>query len=322
LMSNSVIATTTESGMGSSKNRFFSLSRRFRFRVQSPDKGSTIPATVHFLDKDIDLETKEPTTRKSESNRPSKGILKTLRHRSPFRFRSKDAVIMEQEPSPPHLPTPISSPSVQLPAPVASKDNRPKPPQPPQTTKQRGRLVELKKPTSKSSSSSNGTSRKPVNVTPVTEPTGSTLMRRTSGLKDLIYKFEATPADQPPKPKRVTIDINMSNPSATELNQDEQIKKAISYSDLPTDDHQRAPPLASTNRSRTIDIPDLLRNVEKDPAIAATKAVLRHSNSSRQTTSFDSTASMVSASESIITTNSSIRKPTSTARPLMISLVS
>lgn len=54
LLSDSVI-----SPMSSSKNRFFSLSRRFRFRTQSPEKSTT----VHFRDEDIDLETKEPTTK-------------------------------------------------------------------------------------------------------------------------------------------------------------------------------------------------------------------------------------------------------------------
>jgi len=333
IMSNSVTATSSGSGMTSSKNRFFSLSRRFRFRVQSPDKGTaTLPpsATVHFLDEDIDLETKERTLRKSDQhgNRPSKGILKTLRNRSPFRFRSKDAVIPEQEPSPPPPSPPVVSPpsSASLPAASAPKENRQKipPPAPTSTqTKHRGRLVELKKSTPKSSSS-NGTSRKDVNPTPTpnTESTGSTLIRKTSGLKDLIHKFEVTPSDRPSKPKRATADAN----TTTESNQDEQVKKSTSYSDLPVHDQQRAPALASTNKSKTIDIPDLLQNVEKDPIKTTTlsssaKAILRHSNLNKQTASFDSTISMVSASESI-TTNSSIRRPTSTARPLMISLVS
>jgi hypothetical protein len=330
IMSSSVTATSTGSGMGSSKNRFFSLSRRFRFRAQSPDKGTvTPPATVHFLDEDIDLETKERTTRKSDQHRyrPSKGILKTLRHRSPFRFRSKDAVIPEQEPSPPPpIPSPSSSkPSVPLSPPKENSQKIP-PPTPTSTqTKHRGRLVELKKPTPKPSSS-NGTSRKAVNTTPNTEPTGQTLVRRTSGLKDLIHKFEITPSDRPPKPKRIATDANTSTLPLTQSNQDVEVKKATSYFDLSTDNQQRAPALVSTNKSKTIDIPDLLRNVEKDPTTtiipaSAAKAILRHSNSSRQTSSFDSAASMVSASESIIT-NSSIRRPTSTARPLMISLVS
>ncbi|CAF1059346.1 unnamed protein product [Rotaria sordida] len=337
VMSNSVTATTNGTAMGSSKNRFFSLSRRFRFRVQSPDKETTIqPASVHFLDEDIDLETKERTIRKSDQHgyRPSKGILKALRHRSPFRFRSKDAVIPEQEPSPPPRPlqvppSPVSS--TPLPPTGSSKDNHSKiPPSAPQS-KQRGRLVELRKTTSKSSSS-NGTSRKPVNITPTTEPTASTLVRRTSGLKDLIHKFEATPSDRPPKPKRVSMDANMSNISSIEINQDEQIKKGTSQLDVPNDDQQRVSTLSSMNKSKTIDIPDLLRNVAKDPTgtsssstttattTTATKAILRHSNSSRQTASFDSTTSMVSASDSVVTTNSSTRRPTSTARPLMISL--
>ncbi len=319
IMSNSVTTASSTSGMGTSKNRFFSLSRRFRFRVQSPEKGTIPPATVHFLDEDIDLETKERTARKSDqhANRPSKGILKTLRHRSPFRFRSKDAVIPEQEPSPPPPPPQSSPPSSSIPLPTP-KETRQKIPLPIPTstpTKQRGRLVELKKTVPKPSSS-NGTSRKNPNTTPTTESTGSTLVRRTSGLKDLIHKFEVTPSDKPPKPKRISADANIS----TESNQGEQIKKTTSYSDLPTADQQRTPILASTNKSNTIDIPDLLRNVEKDPP--TTKAVLRHSNSSRQATSFDSNISMVSASESITTMNSSTRRPTSTARPLMISLVS
>jgi len=329
-MSNSVTATSSGSGMGSSKNRFFSLSRRFRFRVQSPDKGPATPsATVHFLDEDIDLETKERTTRKSDQrgNRPSKGILKTLRHRSPFRFRSKDAVIPEQEPSPPSPPTPIPPPpSVPSPTPKEKRQKLPPPAPTSAQTKHRGRLVELKKPTPKSSTS-NGTPRKDANTTSNTESTGSTLIRRTSGLKDLIHKFEVTPSDRPPKPKRGAMDGNISTVQSTESNQDEQVKKTTSYSDLSTDNQQRTPALASTNKSKTIDIPDLLRNVEKDPITtntptSTTKAILRHSNSNRQTTSFDSTTSMVSASESILTTNSSTRRPTSTARPLMISLVS
>ncbi|CAF4850775.1 unnamed protein product, partial [Rotaria sp. Silwood1] len=118
LLSNSIISPTTNS-----KNRFFSLSRRFRFRTQSPEKNS---ATVHFLDEDIDLETKEPTIKKSD--KPSKGILKTLRHRSPFRFRSKDAVIIEQEPSPPPPPPPPPPP----------KETKQKIPTP-SSTKHRGR---------------------------------------------------------------------------------------------------------------------------------------------------------------------------------------
>jgi hypothetical protein len=330
IMSSSVTATSTGSGMGSSKNRFFSLSRRFRFRAQSPDKGIvTPPATVHFLDEDIDLETKERTTRKSDQHghRPSKGILKTLRHRSPFRFRSKDAVIPEQEPSPPPPLSPPSSSKPSVPSPPP-KENRQKMPPPAPTstqTKHRGRLVELKKATSKPSSS-NGTSRKVVSTTPNPEPTGPTLVRRASGLKDLIHKFEIIPSDRPPKPKRAAADVNASTLPLTQSNQDVPVKKATSYSDLSTDDQHRAPMLASTDKSKTIDIPDLLRNVEKDPTTtmipaSAAKAILRHSNSSRQTSSFDSATSMVSASESIIT-NSSIRRPTSTARPLMISLVS
>lgn len=331
VMSTSVTAasTATTGDMGSSKNRFFSLSRRFRFRVQSPEKGTgtTSPASVHFLDEDIDLETKERTTRKSDhhGNRPSKGILKTLRHRSPFRFRSKDAVIPEQEPSPPPPPTPVIPPPSTAPPPPVPKETRSKiPPAAPTPTKQRGRLVELKKTTPKSSSSNGASRKEPATTTTTTaapatsESTGSTLVRRTSGLKDLIHKFEITPSDRPPKPKRTGQDSIEST---------EQVKKSTSYSDLPVDDQQRASKLLSINKSDTIDIPDLLRNVEKDPSSpptsgAAAKAILRHSNSTRQTTSFDSAASMVSASESIATTNSSTRRPTSTARPLMISLVS
>lgn len=329
VMSTSVTATSATGEMGSSKNRFFSLSRRFRFRVQSPEKGTGTmsPASVHFLDEDIDLETKERTTRRSDhhGNRPSKGILKTLRHRSPFRFRSKDAVIPEQEPSPPPPPTPvIPPPSATASLPPAPKETRSKvPPAAPTQTKQRGRLVELKKTTPKSSSSNGASRKEPATTTTTTstpapsESTGSTLVRRTSGLKDLIHKFEITPSDRPPKSKRTGQDSIEST---------EQVKKSTSYSDLPVDDQQRASKLLSINKSDTIDIPDLLRNVEKDPSNplssgAAAKAILRHSNSNRQTTSFDSAASMVSASESITTTNSSTRRPTSTARPLMISLV-
>ncbi|CAF1635286.1 unnamed protein product, partial [Adineta ricciae] len=280
----------------SSKNRFFSLSRRFRFRTQSPDKTSATSASVHFLDQDIDLETKEPTPRKSD--KPSKGILKTLRHRSPFRFRSKDAVIVEQEPSPP-------SPQPRTPEPKATK---PKAAAPSSTasapaSKTRGRLVELKKvvPTPKTSSS-NGTSKKIVNVTPIVDPSTTSLVRRTSGLKDLIHRFDTTPS----KPKRIVID----NPSATESNPDEY---SLSL-DLPNDEQ-----VAATNKPKTIDIPDLLQNVEKEPVATLAKPVLKHSNSSKQTTSFDSTASMISASDSITTTGSA-RKPTSTARPLMLSV--
>jgi hypothetical protein len=337
-MSNSVTSAANGSAMGSSKNRFFSLSRRFRFRVQSPDKGGGAtsppppppPATVHFLDEDIDLETKERTTRKSDhhGNRPSKGILKSLRHRSPFRFRSKDAVILEQEPSPPPPPTPVlpsSTSSIPLPAPPAPKENRPKlpPPVPTSQTKHRGRLVELKRTTPKSSSSSSNTPRKIANTTPTPEPPASTLTRRPSGLKDLIHKFDPVPSDRPPKPKRANVDADISNVPSTDSNQNEKLNQSTSFSDLRPDEQQRTPSLASNNKSKTIDIPDLLRNVDKDPrptTTTMTKPLLRHSNSSRQTASFDSTTSMVSASESIIT-NSSIRRPTSTARPLMISLV-
>ena len=339
VMSTSASATITTADVGSSKNRFFSLSRRFRFRVQSPEKGTGAisPASVHFLDEDIDLETKERTTRKSDQhgNRPSKGILKTLRHRSPFRFRSKDAVIPEQEPSPPPPPAPVIPPAAAPPLPPqpAPKETRPKipPPAPPSQTKHRGRLVELKKTTPKSSSS-NGASRKETTTTAPTaakESTGSSLVRRTSGLKDLIHKFEITPSDRPPKSKQTTEDANVSTVPSTESTQNERVKKSTSFSDLPVDDQQRASKVLSINKSDTIDIPDLLRNVDKDPPTtpssssgAGAKAILRHSNSSRQTTSFDSNISMVSASESIATTNSSTRRPTSTARPLMISLVS
>lgn len=282
LLSDSVISPAT-----SSKNRFFSLSRRFRFRTQSPEKS----ATVHFLDEDIDLETKEPRARKAE--KPSKGILKTLRHRSPFRFRSKDAVIAEKEPPAPPAPAP------------APKEKKAKPPST-SSNKQRGRLVELKKTPAKSSpssSSSNGTPKKIVNVTPITEPVNASLVRRASGLKDLIHKFEATP----PKPKRISLDDS----SGIDTQQDETI---ISN---PLNDDSFDNPL------KTIDIPDLLQNVEKDSTLApSSKPVLRHSNSNRLTASFDSTASMVSASESTATTGSNSRKPTSTARPLMLSHVS
>jgi hypothetical protein len=282
-LSNSVISPTT-----STKNRFFSLSRRFRFRTQSPEKSPTIPATVHFLDEDIDLETKEPTGKKSD--KPSRGILKTLRHRSPFRFRSKDAVIVEQDPSPP--PPPPPTPSAH---PPASKEKKSKP-LPPSSTKQRGRLIELKKTPTKTSS--NGTPKKIVNVTPITDPPNTaSLVRRASVLKYLIHKFEATP----PKPKRVSLD----NLSPTETNEEE------------FHDAQHG------NKSIIIDFPDLLQNVEKDPAIpTSSRPMLRHSNSNRLTASFDSAVSMVSASESITTSGSNTRKPTSTARPLMLSVVS
>ncbi|UJR09930.1 hypothetical protein I4U23_014152 [Adineta vaga] len=281
-----------------SKNRFFSLSRRFRFRTQSPDKTQAPSASVHFLDQDIDLETKELTPRKSD--KPSKGILKTLRHRSPFRFRSKDAVIVEQEPAPPSPPPPAPTP-----APPESKSTKQKMPPAATLPKQRGRLVELKKvtPTGKTSSSnSNGTPKKIVNVTPIVDPSNTSVVRRTSGLKDLIHRFDTTPS----KPKRIVID----NPSATESNTDEH---SLSL-DLSNDEQ----PIV-TNKSKTIDIPDLLQNVEKEPVGTLTKPTLRHSNSSKQTTSFDSTVSMVSASDSIVTTGSA-RKPTSTARPLMLSV--
>ena len=274
------------------KHRFFSLSRRFRFRTQSPETAPHSETTVHFLDQDIDLETKEPTTRKSDqhSNKPSKGILKTLRHRSPFRFRSKDAVIAEQEPSPPPpLPPPPPPPA---PAPT-SKEVKSKNP-PAATKKTRGRLVELKKPTT-----TNGTNKKSVNVTAINEPTAgsSSLVRRASGLKDLIHKFEATP----PKPKRTNQETNESNVTSV-------------------DETQVQPEILS----KLIDIPDLLQNVEKDSNSNFSKPTLRHSNSARQTASFDSTSSMISATESITTTASgtNARKPTSTARPLMLSVVS
>ncbi|UJR36172.1 hypothetical protein I4U23_028906 [Adineta vaga] len=362
IMSSSVTAANSGNAMGTSKNRFFSLSRRFRFRVQSPDKGTAsaatptatavaAAATVHFLDEDIDLETKERTTRKSDQsgNRPSKGILKTLRHRSPFRFRSKDAVIPEQEPSPPPPPPPQSAaqpgsmPSSQMilttsPSPPAtttttttsatntSKDTKKKLPPPAPTTtaqsKQRGRLVELKKPTSKSSAAPNGTSRKETNPTTNTEPTGPSLVRRTSGLKDLIHKFDGS-SDKTSKSKRNTSETTSVATDSVNIQSktDEQIKSNTNNVENPTDDQQQASSHSSIDKSKIIDFPDLLRNVDKDPTMSATKAIFRHSNSSRQTMSFDSTTSMVSASDSIITTNSSsIRKPTSTARPLMISL--
>ena len=288
------------------KHRFFSLSRRFRFRTQSPESNpstsstAAASATVHFLDEDIDLETKEPTARKSDRHKPSKGILKTLRHRSPFRFRSKDAVIIEQEPSPPPTAAPKETkPKNALPASVTP-------------TKLRGRLVELKKAPSKTTPS-NGAARKLVNVTPIPDSNNASLVRRASGLKDLIHKFEATP----PKPKRTAVDEN----SSSEMDQDE-----AGQLDLPVEDQsqQRTPsmPLSLSTKSKTIDIPDLLQNVDKDPANTLSKPILRHSNSSRQTASFDSSISMVSASESVTTTSSSTRKPTSTARPLMLSVVS
>jgi hypothetical protein len=216
-----------------------------------------------------------------------------LRNRSPFRFRSKDAVIIEHEPSPPPPPPP--------PPPPAPKETKQKVPVPPSSTKQRGRLVELKKTTVKPTSS-NGTPRKVVNVIPITDPNPSTLVRRASGLKDLIHKFDTTPA----KPKRV----GMESVSSIEINQDEPIQ-----SDISNDEQQRT-------STKAIDIPDLLQNVEKDPTKLSTRSTLRHSNSSRQTASFDSNTSMVSATESIITTSSGTRKPTSTARPLMLSTVS
>ena len=255
------------------KHRFFSLSRRFRFRTQSPES----TPTVHFLDEDIDLETKERTARKSEHSKPSRGILKSLRHRSPFHFRSKDAVIVEKEVSPIPPPPPPPPPAEKV-KPVATST----------PTKQRGRLVELKKVQSKP----NGTSKKAVNVTPIVEPSSA---RRGSGLKDLIHRFDTTPA----KGKRSTQD---------ELNLDESLQSTASLND----DEQR---------TKTIDIPDLLQNVDKDTSMHLSKPILRHSNSSRQTASFDSSISMVSASESILTTGSNTRKPTSTARPLMLSVV-
>ncbi|CAF1362039.1 unnamed protein product [Adineta steineri] len=296
---NSVISPTT-----SSKNRFFSLSRRFRFRTQSPEKSPATSATVHFLDQDIDLETKEPTVRKSD--RPSKGILKTLRHRSPFRFRSKETVIIEQDSSSPPPPSPPPPPPPPPPQskPPETKENKAKLP-PPVASKQRGRLVELKKTTPKTSAT-NGTPKKLVNVTPIVDPSSSTLVRRASGLKDLIHRFEATPS----KSKRATTD----NPSSTETNQDDQ-----SLTHDPSNDEQQQQQQTSANKSKTIDIPDLLQNVEKEPISTSTKPILRHSNSCKQTTSFDSIASMVSASDSITTTGSA-RKPTSTARPLMLSV--
>jgi hypothetical protein len=338
VMSSSATAAGN-SAMGTSKNRFFSLSRRFRFRVQSPDKSTAPPptaaATVHFLDEDIDLETKERTARKSDQsgNRPSKGILKTLRHRSPFRFRSKDAVIPEQDSSPPPpepVPTP-QMPPVQPPPPPpvssAPKDTKKKPPPAAPTTtiqpKPRGRLVELKKAAPKSSPS-NGAPRKETTTAPNTEPSGSSLVRKTSGLKDLIHKFDVS-TDKTSKSKRTGSDGGgaASVPISAESKQDEQVLPTINIVDTSSDEPLRPPVVSSTEKSKAIDIPDLLRNVEKDPSLTTSKAILRHSNSSRQTMSFDSMTSMVSASESIITTNSSsMRKPTSTARPLMISLVS
>ena len=313
LMSASMIAQTTG---GSAKNRFFSLSRRFRFRTQSPEKSSTpAAATVHFLDEDIDLETKERTTRKSEQNRPSKGILKTLRHRSPFRFRSKDAVIIEQEPSPPPAPEPTPAP--------AQKEPRAK--VTPAATKGRGRLVELKKVTPKSSGSTNGSSKAKATTSesPI-PPSGSTLLRRASGLKDLIHKFEPTSSsDRSKQGKRVTIDPNStgSTTSPESSSVDANMPKSQSFVDAPVDE---SPARTSMTKAKTIDIPDLLRNVEKERTVSSSTArgTLKHSNSSRQTTSFDSNVSMISASDSICTTNSTTRKPTSTARPLMLSLVS
>ena len=315
LMSTSMNAAV-ETEIGSSKNRFFSLSRRFRFRTQSPEKNEAPPtATVHFLDQDIDLETKEPTTRRSEQ-RPSKGILKSLRHRSPFRFRSKDAVIIEQEPSPPPATIePVTS------AP-SSKENQKKPVSV-APAKVRGRLVELKKVTPKNSSTSNGSSRKTVSSPSTNESSGSTLFRRASGLKDLIHKFEPTPTtDRNSKTKRVTIETN-DNESMT--NEDRNVQKSPPSPRTTTEHIQdsqqnRTGLLTTMNKSKTADIPDLLRNVEKEP-VTSSRPILKHSNSSRQTTSFDSTTSMVSASDSVITTNSTTRRPTSTARPLMLSIV-
>jgi len=287
------LSTSVISPTNTSKHRFFSLSRRFRFRTQSPEKS----ATVHFLDKDIDLETKEPTTKKSD--KPSRGILKTLRHRSPFRFRSKDAVIIEQEPSPPPPPPPASSTPAPTPASSSqakstTKESKSKVSSTTNSSKQRGRLVELKKtPASKSTS----TPKKLVNVTPITDPSNATtLNRRAAGLKDLIHKFDVTP----PKPKRVSLD----NLSSSELNHHDQINE---------------------QNNLTIDIPDLLQNVEKDPPSQSqpqSKPTLKHSNSNRQNASFESTTSMTSIGESITTTGSNTRKPTSTARPLMLSPVS
>ncbi|CAF1045918.1 unnamed protein product [Rotaria sordida] len=292
LSSDTIITPTTNY----SKNRFFSLSRRFRFRTQSPEKNL---ASVHFLDEDIDLETKEPTIKKSD--KPSKGILKALRHRSPFRFRSKDAIIIEQEPSPPPPPQPSSTPPPS-PPPKEGKQKL----SVPSTTKHRGRFIELKKTTTTKTSSSNTNSRKNVNITSMNDTSASSLIRRTSGLKDLIHKFEVIP----PKPKRITTD----NLSSTEISQDEKINSDYSIDDQ---QQQQQQPRIST---KTIDIPDLLQNVEKDSPTMLTKPILRHSNSNKQTASFDSATSMISATESINTTSSTTRKPTSTARPLMLSI--
>jgi len=307
-MTSSMIGPTTTTGasdeMSSSKNRFFSLSRRFRFRVQSPEKGMPAQsASVHFNDEDIDLETKQRTMRKSDKdgNRPSKGILKTLRHRSPFRFRSKDAVIPEQEPSPPP-PVPPTPPPPPAQAEAKPKETSRSKIPPPPPTKQRGRLVELKKTVPKPASTTN-TTRK---TNAPAESTGSSLVRRTSGLKDLIHKFEITPSDRSNKSKRT---------STESTNQDEQQKPPLPPPPIITTTDVSSDPV-----STPVDIPDLLRNVDKESApLQPPRPTLKHSNSSRQTTSFDSTISMVSASESIAT-NSSYRRPTSTARPLMISL--
>ncbi|CAF4478140.1 unnamed protein product, partial [Rotaria sp. Silwood2] len=187
-----------------------------------------------------------------------------LSHRSPFRFRFKDAVIIEQEPSSsPPLP-PASRPSPPHPSPKETKQKI----SAPSSTKRRGRFIELKKITK--TSSSNVTSRKIVNVTLINDTLGSSLVRRTSGLKDFIHKFDVVP----PKSKRVVID----NVSSTETNQDEKIT-----SDHLIDDQQRA-------STKPIGTPDLLKNVEKDPPTTLTKPILRHLDSSKQTVSFDSTA--------------------------------
>ncbi|CAF4452190.1 unnamed protein product, partial [Adineta steineri] len=144
---------------------------------------------------------------------------------------------------PPPPPPPPSKPT-------ETKENKAKLP-PPVASKQRGRLVELKKTTPKTSAT-NGTPKKLVNVTPIVDPSGSTLVRRASGLKDLIHRFEATPS----KSKRTTTD----NPSSTETNQDDQ-----SLTHDPSNDEQQQQQQTSANKSKTIDIPDLLQNVEKEP---------------------------------------------------------
>ncbi|CAF0888580.1 unnamed protein product, partial [Didymodactylos carnosus] len=356
ISSNEMTNSTIVNGSSAtpSKNRFFSLSRRFRFRIGSPDSSlSAKPPcsrgnNVHFLDEDIDMEDPQhPITKKDKESRPSKGILKTLRHRSPFRFRSKDAIITEQD-----LPSPIAETAHETsPEPKSLPSSKSKATI---TVTKNKRLVELKppstitapnlKPVSKTKiSTTNGTTNTKTRQKDETDEqrhsSNSSLLRRTSGLKDLIHKFEKSEdGSKPAKPKRVTIDINVKECDQ----QTTLVKKAVSYSDLQNggndeqqDERRRAPPL--TNKAKTIDIPDLLRNVEKEhtPKLEVTtatsdnklsaskKSVNRQQslNSSSRQTSVESASSQSNATEAGGIT-SERRKCTSTARPLMLSVVS